>query len=85
METLRMGNALDKGIDIGAIVDNGQLKTIKKMVKIGVEEGSALSQPSWSCPKEGVLLSSNIVYRCISFRDPCSGRNIWSCFGSYDL
>jgi aldehyde dehydrogenase (NAD+) len=53
METLRMGNPLDKGIDIGAIVDKGQLNTIKNMVKIGVEEGSVLNQPSWSCPKEG--------------------------------
>ncbi|OUR95072.1 aldehyde dehydrogenase [Flavobacteriales bacterium 34_180_T64] len=53
METMRIGNALDKSIDIGAIVDKGQLNTIKKMVKLGVDEGSTLSQPSWSCPKEG--------------------------------
>jgi len=53
METLRIGNALDKSIDIGAIVDSGQLKTIQKMVKLGVDEGSTLCQPSWSCPKEG--------------------------------
>lgn len=53
METLRMGNALDKSIDIGAIVDKGQLQTIESMVKLGVDEGSTLNQPSWSCPKEG--------------------------------
>lgn len=53
METLRIGNALDKGIDIGAIVDQIQLKTIKKLVKLGVDEGSTLWQPTWSCPTDG--------------------------------
>ena len=53
METLRIGNALDKSIDIGAIVDKNQLSTIKRMVNLGVEEGSTLNQPSWACPKEG--------------------------------
>jgi aldehyde dehydrogenase (NAD+) len=53
MENLRIGNALDKSIDIGAIVDEGQLNTIQKMVQLGIDEGSTLNQPSWSCPKEG--------------------------------
>jgi len=53
METLRIGNALDKSIDIGAIVSQEQLKTIKDLVKLGVKEGSTLWQPSWSCPTDG--------------------------------
>ena len=53
METLRIGNPLDKSIDIGAIVDKAQLDTITKMVKLGVDEGNTINQPSWSCPKEG--------------------------------
>jgi aldehyde dehydrogenase (NAD+) len=53
METLRIGNALDKSIDIGAIVDAGQLKTITDLVKLGVDEGSTLWQPSWTCPTDG--------------------------------
>ena len=53
METLRIGNPLDKSIDIGAIIDKAQLNTITKMVKLGVDEGSTLNQPSWSCPKDG--------------------------------
>jgi aldehyde dehydrogenase (NAD+) len=53
METLRIGNALDKSIDIGAIVDKAQLKVITDLVQLGVDEGSTLNQPSWSCPKEG--------------------------------
>ncbi len=53
METLRIGNALDKGIDIGAIVAPVQLKTIEDLVQKGVDEGATLWQPSWECPKEG--------------------------------
>ncbi|MCL4148209.1 UNVERIFIED_CONTAM: hypothetical protein GTU68_055872 [Idotea baltica] len=53
METLRIGDALDKSIDMGAIVDSTQLKTIKKLVKLGTDEGSTLCQPSWKCPTDG--------------------------------
>ncbi len=53
MEKLRIGNALDKSIDIGAIVSETQLNTIKNMVQLGVDKGSTINQPSWSCPKEG--------------------------------
>jgi len=53
METLRIGNSLDKGIDIGAIVAPVQLKVIEDLVRQGVDEGSALWQPSWACPKDG--------------------------------
>ncbi len=53
MEKLRVGDSLDKGIDIGAIVAPVQLKTIEELVKKGVDEGGKLWQPSWSCPKDG--------------------------------
>ncbi len=53
MEKLRIGNALDKSIDMGAVVDNIQLKTISDLVQQGVKEGCQLWQPSWSCPKDG--------------------------------
>lgn len=53
METLRVGNSLDKNIDIGAIVAPVQLKVIEDLVEQGVKEGSTLWQPSWACPKEG--------------------------------
>ncbi|NNE28631.1 MAG: aldehyde dehydrogenase family protein [Saprospiraceae bacterium] len=53
METLRMGNALDKGIDIGAIIAPVQVKTIDDLVQKGVEEGNEIWQPSWSCPTKG--------------------------------
>ena len=53
METLRVGDPLDKAVDIGAIIAPVQLERIQKLVKQGEEEGAKLWQPSWSVPKEG--------------------------------
>ncbi len=55
METLRVGDPLDKSIDIGAIVAPVQLERIDSLVKQGVEEGAELFQPSWACPAEGLF------------------------------
>jgi len=53
MEKLRLGDPLDKAVDIGAIVSPAQLEKIQSLVQQGVEEGATLWQPSWACPTEG--------------------------------
>jgi aldehyde dehydrogenase (NAD+) len=53
MEKLRIGDSLDKAVDIGAIVSAQQLQEITRLVEQGVAEGAQLWQPSWSCPTEG--------------------------------
>ena len=53
MEKLRIGDPLDKAVDIGAIVSSAQLKEIQRLVAQGVEEGAVMWQPSWACPTEG--------------------------------
>ncbi len=53
METLRVGDPLDKAVDIGAIIAPVQLERITALVKQGEEEGATMWQPSWSCPTEG--------------------------------
>ena len=53
MEKLRMGDSLDKAIDIGAIVSPTQSQEIQRLVAQGVAEGAQLWQPSWACPAEG--------------------------------
>lgn len=53
METLRVGDPLDKAVDIGAIVAPVQLEQIRGLVEQGRAEGAELWQPSWSCPTEG--------------------------------
>jgi aldehyde dehydrogenase (NAD+) len=53
METLIVGDPLDKNTDIGAINSKDQLDKIKKYVKIGVNEGGVCYQSSCSVPKKG--------------------------------
>ncbi len=53
METLRVGDPLDKTVDIGAIVDKVQLDRIDDLVKQGVEEGATIHQASCSFPAGG--------------------------------
>jgi len=53
METLIVGDPLDKNTDIGAINSAEQLKTIQRYIKIGVESGSEMYQPSCSLPSRG--------------------------------
>ena len=60
MEKLRVGNPLDKSIDIGAIVAPVQLKKIQSIVKKGEKEGSKLWQPSWACPTDGLFYPPSI-------------------------
>jgi aldehyde dehydrogenase (NAD+) len=53
METLRVGDPLDKTIDIGAIIAPVQLEKIERLVAEGVAEGATAWTPSWRCPEEG--------------------------------
>ena len=53
METLIVGNPLDKNTDIGAINSAKQLKTIKDYIKIGLNEGGEIYQPDCKLPKNG--------------------------------
>ncbi len=55
METLRMGDPLDKGVDMGAIVAPVQLDRIQGLVERGREEGARIWQPSWALPEEGLF------------------------------
>lgn len=53
MESLIVGNPLDKNTDIGAINSEKQLKTIESYIKIGLEEGCEIYQPACTIPKNG--------------------------------
>ncbi|MBZ0116751.1 MAG: aldehyde dehydrogenase family protein, partial [Sandaracinaceae bacterium] len=61
MEKLRVGDSLDKGIDIGAIVAPVQLEQIDALVKRGAQEGATLWQPSWTCPKDGLFYPPTLL------------------------
>lgn len=53
IQSLIMGNPLDKNTDIGAINSKEQLDTINKYLKIGKNEGADMYQPSCNIPKKG--------------------------------
>ncbi len=53
MEKLRVGEPLDKAIDMGAIVAPVQLERIRSLVDQGVAEGATMWQPTWACPTDG--------------------------------
>ena len=53
IQTLYVGDPLDKNTDIGAINSQEQLHTIEKYIKIGVAEGTEMYQPDCELPKNG--------------------------------
>jgi len=53
MTKLRVGDPLDKSIDIGAIVAPVQLARIQSLVDKGKSEGCTIWQPKWAAPKDG--------------------------------
>ncbi len=53
METLIVGDPMDKNTDIGAINSKEQLDTIKKYLRIGQKEGADMYQTSCSLPRKG--------------------------------
>jgi aldehyde dehydrogenase (NAD+) len=53
IQTLRVGNPLDKNTDIGAINSRPQLEKIRELVQSGVDEGAELTQSSCALPAKG--------------------------------
>ena len=53
MQSLYLGNPLDKNTDIGAINSKEQLETIEKYVEIGINEGADMFQVECDLPSKG--------------------------------
>jgi aldehyde dehydrogenase (NAD+) len=53
MQSLYVGNPLDKNTDIGAINSKEQLETIEKYVSIGIKEGADMFQVPCELPSKG--------------------------------
>jgi aldehyde dehydrogenase (NAD+) len=53
LQTLRIGDPLDKNTDIGAINSQPQLEKIRRLVQAGIEEGAELLQSSAGLPEKG--------------------------------
>jgi aldehyde dehydrogenase (NAD+) len=64
METLRLGDPLDKAVDMGAIVAPVQLDRIRALVEKGRAEGAQIWQPSWDVPQEGSFFPPTLCTEC---------------------
>ncbi|MCH8903886.1 MAG: aldehyde dehydrogenase family protein [Bacteroidetes bacterium] len=64
METLIVGDPLDKNTDIGAINSKDQLDKIKYYLKIGVNEGAEMYQPSCRIPQKGYWCRPTLFLNC---------------------
>jgi aldehyde dehydrogenase (NAD+) len=53
LQTLRVGNPLDKNTDIGAINSRAQLTKIEELVQVGIQEGGEMYQPECVLPERG--------------------------------
>ncbi len=60
MDSLIIGNPLDKNTDVGAINSKEQLDTINKYIKIGINEGAEMYQASCEIPKNGYFCPPTI-------------------------
>ncbi len=61
MSHLRLGDALDKGIDIGAVVDPIQRGAIDSWVQRGISEGASVYQPSLDLPANGCFYPPTLL------------------------
>jgi aldehyde dehydrogenase (NAD+) len=53
IETLIVGDPMDKNTDIGAINSRSQLDTIQRYIQLGKKEGAEMHQSSCSLPRKG--------------------------------
>jgi aldehyde dehydrogenase (NAD+) len=61
MSTLRVGDPLDKAVDIGALVAPVQVARVTDLVKKGVAEGGQLYEPDIDIPGDGCFLRPTLI------------------------
>ena len=61
IQTLRVGNPLDKNTDIGAINSRPQLEKIRELVQSGVDEGAELTQTQCMLPAKGYWFAPSFL------------------------
>ncbi|MFB3077159.1 MAG: aldehyde dehydrogenase family protein, partial [Lysobacterales bacterium] len=61
MSKLVLGDSLDKGIDMGALIDRTQLERVTSLVELGVEEGAEKWQPHYDLPDNGCFYPPTLL------------------------
>ncbi len=61
MKTLRAGDPLDKAIDMGALVDQTQVKRVEGYIKTGKDEGGRVEQFGGVLPTKGCFVAPTLI------------------------
>ena len=61
MDKLRLGDPLDKAIDVGAIIDPSQLQTITEMVESSLAEGGTIYRADTALPGTGCYYPPTLI------------------------
>ena len=61
MDKLRIGDPMDKSIDVGAIVDPSQLESITRIVEIGLKEGGVRHTCPAELPQTGCFYPPTLI------------------------
>jgi aldehyde dehydrogenase (NAD+) len=59
LQTLRLGDPIDKNTDIGAINSRAQLERISELVQSGIDQGAVLVQQSCALPERGYFFPAS--------------------------
>jgi len=68
MKHLRVGTSLDKCVDIGAIIDEGQRKSVEQFVEEAKTEGAEVSVP---CLHENMRMKFHSFKCVVLHREKC--------------
>ncbi len=61
MTRLRLGDSLDKGIDIGSVINPVQYEAIEQWVRRGISEGADVYQPECDLPENGCFYPPTLL------------------------
>lgn len=64
MGRMRVGDPLDKCIDMGAIVDPSQMDSVQNWIAVGRSEGGTVFQPDIPLPAKGLFLRPTLITGC---------------------
>lgn len=61
MDKLRVGDPLDKSVDVGALIDPVQVKRIQELLAIGEKEGGTRYEADGTLPNQGCFLMPTLI------------------------
>ena len=85
MNTLVIGDPLDKNTDVGAINSAEQLETIEKYIEIGKQEGAEFLSTRILRSRQWLLVSAKSLHQRGSVQPNRSGGNFWSGVGGTNV